>query len=292
MKRIISVCLILAMLLNICGCVATRMEPVRETKNGPIKTDIVPTQKQTEEPTTKPLPVFAAMSYYKADKLAAYEAYKQLHPEMSIEDVVTHVNIGLDTPFYSNVKEIENKSDILVLCNKYNTLGADYEPEDLVDMPYTYAYANQRMRKVAAEAFYKLSDAAKADGYTIVAASTYRTYDHQKNLYAGYVASKGQEAADLCSAKPGTSEHQTGLAVDVTDMVLPYDSFGETEAYIWAKDNIHKYGFIIRYAEGKTPITGYKTEEWHFRYVGVDIATQIYEIGITYEEYNVRYLAQ
>ncbi len=292
MKKSISILLITAMLFSLSGCVTDNVEPIRENTPKPTITQPATTEQQTEEITTEALPVFAQMAYYKSDKLSAYEAYKQLHPEMSIEDIVTHVNIGLDKPFYSEVKEIENKSDLLVLCNKYNTLGPDYVPEDLVLMSTQYAYSNQYMRKEAAEAFYKLSAAAKADGYKIVAASTYRSYKQQEALYAGYVASKGQEAADLCSAKPGTSEHQTGLAVDVTDMVLPYDSFGQTESYIWAKDNIHKFGFIIHYGEGKTPITGYKTEEWHFRYVGVDVATKVYELGITWDEYYVRYIAK
>lgn len=243
--------------------------------------------------TSDDITTFSGLSYYNPEKIVTYVAYKQLHPELSKEDVVTHVNIGLHTPFYSSVKTISDPNNLLVLCNKYNTLTADYKPFDLTLMNVKYASSGQYMRKEAVEAFYKLSDAAKAAGHTIIAVSTYRSYDYQSKLYNSYVASKGQAQADLSSAKAGTSEHQTGLAVDVTaGAIADYTKFGETPSYQWAKENIHNYGFIIRYPENKTNITGYKTEPWHFRYVGVETAKLVYESGLTYDEYYVRYIAK
>lgn len=134
-----------------------------------------------------------------------------------------------------------------------------------------------------------LFEAAETDGLTLVAVSGYRSYERQQAIYASNVASKGQAHADQFSAKPGTSEHQTGLAMDVTvqgnDDVLLSQSFGETEAGQYIKENAYQYGFIIRYPEGKETITGYSYEPWHLRYVGKDVATEIYLNEWTLEEY-------
>lgn len=147
--------------------------------------------------------------------------------------------------------------------------------------------------KEAREAFEQLNSAAKKAGYTFDAFSTYRSYDRQKVLYDGYVNRDGKEAADTYSARPGFSEHQTGLAFDIGEVGKSEDyaddRFGETAAGKWLAKNAHKYGFIMRYPKGKEKITGYKYESWHFRYVGKKIATEIYENNSTLEEYlNVK----
>ena len=127
-------------------------------------------------------------------------------------------------------------------------------------------------------------DALEA-GYHIIAVSTYRNYGYQKKLYKHYVKTKGKKYANVCSAKAGHSEHQTGLAVDVANSSLDYDNFDQTNEFEWMKNNAHKYGFILRYPKDKTSITGYKYEPWHYRYVGKDIAHIIYQKKITLEEY-------
>lgn len=141
----------------------------------------------------------------------------------------------------------------------------------------------------AREAFNKLNAEAKKAGYEFDAFSTYRSYDRQVELYNNYVSRDGQEAADTYSARPGFSEHQTGLAFDIGEVgnSADYadDRFGETEAGKWLALHAHEFGFIMRYPEGKKEITGYKYESWHFRYVGVDIATEIYKNNSTLEEY-------
>ena len=111
--------------------------------------------------------------------------------------------------------------------------------------------------------------------------SGYRSYYTQQYLYNSYVSTYGRESADTFSARPGHSEHQTGLAFDVGSID---DYYGDTPAGIWLKENAHYYGFIIRYPKGKEHITGYKYEPWHIRYLGVDIATDIYNKGVTLEE--------
>ena len=124
--------------------------------------------------------------------------------------------------------------------------------------------------------------AAKSDGIKLWMTSGYRSYYDQQYIYNGYVKRDGQEEADTYSARPGHSEHQTGLAYDLND--LSWD-FGETPEGVWVAENCHKYGFILRYPKDKEEITGYKYEPWHIRYVGVEKATEIYESGLCLEEF-------
>ena len=131
------------------------------------------------------------------------------------------------------------------------------------------------------------SDASNA-GHALLFASGYRSETLQTQLYNNYVQADGQEAADRYSARPGTSEHQTGLTFDVclqNSLCNLEESFGHTPAGIWIAQNAHNYGFIIRYPSGKETITGYMYEPWHLRYVGVDLATKLANSGLTMEEY-------
>ena len=130
--------------------------------------------------------------------------------------------------------------------------------------------------------FDALSAAAAAEGLNIYLASGYRSYSTQERIYNNYVANYGQESADTFSARPGYSEHQTGLAIDLNSID---DSFADTPEYTWLVKHAHEYGFIIRYPADKVSITGYKYEPWHIRYLGVDTATAVYKSGKCLEEY-------
>lgn len=134
----------------------------------------------------------------------------------------------------------------------------------------------------AASALGELQAAALLEGYSIPTQSGFRTYNYQVTLYNNYVVRDGQEAADTYSARPGFSEHQTGLVFDVGAID---NNYGNTAEGIWLREHCHEYGFIIRYPLGKEDITGYMYEPWHIRYVGVAAATEIYQRGITLEEY-------
>ncbi|MDF2676998.1 MAG: family metallopeptidase, partial [Bacillota bacterium] len=187
---------------------------------------------------------------------------------------------------------VTNSSDLEVVVNKKRYLPEDYVPEDLVpldDLPTVLENPEiNQLRKVAHDALKLLFDSAKEDGYELKARSGYRSYNTQSSLYKSYVASNGQEAADKYSAKPGQSEHQTGLAIDITAASMNFqldDTFENTEEGKWVKDNAHKYGFIVRYPKGKESITGYSFEPWHLRYVGVELAKEVFESGFTLEEY-------
>lgn len=146
-------------------------------------------------------------------------------------------------------------------------------------VPETY---NPGVNAEAYKALQNLQAAAKAEGYSLPLRSGFRSYNTQKTLYNSYVKRYGQAATDTFSAKPGHSEHQTGLAFDVGAVD---DNFGNTPAGQWLAQNCHTYGFIIRYPKGKQSITGYKYEPWHIRYLGVSTATSVYNSGLCLEEY-------
>ena len=219
---------------------------------------------------------------FEVEKIPRYEEYQRIH-NCSLEEAVLKVNIGLDYDFYTQIEQIENTSDYTILVNKYHSLG-EYEPNDLQPLSYDAKY---EMRKKARDAFEELVSFAKLDNVYIRPYSAYRSYEYQNSLYNRYVNRDGKEKADTYSARPGHSEHQTGLAVDVWSE--GYTEILESDAK-WLKDNSYKYGFIVRYTKEKQSITGYIEEPWHLRYLGVDIATKVHELGITYDEYYDLYI--
>lgn len=181
-------------------------------------------------------------------------------------------------------------SEYLLLVNKSHAIAADYEPNDLVDGKPAVSGGSgyQKMRKPAAAAFKKLAAAAKEEGFTIKITSGYRPYAYQKQLFERYVNKDGRYSAEQYSAEPGHSEHQTGLVADVSSPSVNYNlvqAYGSTQEGKWLAKHAHKYGFIIRFPEGKESITGYKYEPWHIRYVGKDAAKEIYKQKLTLEEY-------
>lgn len=131
--------------------------------------------------------------------------------------------------------------------------------------------------------------AAKTAGFDLVAFSGYRSYEYQTQLYTNYTDRDGKEAADRYSARPGHSEHQTGLAFDIGEIgredLWLTEEFGETPAGKWLAQNAHTYGFILRFPKGKEDVTGFMYESWHFRYLGKDLAEKVYRAGVTLEEY-------
>ena len=187
-------------------------------------------------------------------------------------------------------------SDYLaILVNKSTPLPSDYVPSDLVpvNIPFAYIGDDQRnyLREPAARAREEMFQAARLNGLDPIGVSGFRSYERQKNIYEQNVAVKGEAYTSLYSAKPGQSEHQTGLAIDISSpsvfSALSTD-FSETAEGKWLRDNAYKYGFILRYPSEKENITGYAYEPWHFRYVGKELAQYIEKEGITLEEYNQR----
>ena len=187
---------------------------------------------------------------------------------------------------------VQNLEDLLIVANKERNLPADYEPKDLVTpnvpFPFKEDLPKKKLRKEAALSLEVLFKAAEDKGMNLLAQSGYRSYSTQVSIFAYNAEQKGEEVANKTSSKPGQSEHQTGLSMDVTSPEVNYElveAFGETKEGKWLAENAHKYGFIIRYLKGKEEITGYKYEPWHLRYVGVEHAKKIHEQGIVLEEY-------
>ncbi|MEF2968241.1 D-alanyl-D-alanine carboxypeptidase family protein [Paenibacillus sp. M1] len=181
---------------------------------------------------------------------------------------------------------------VAVLVNKEFALPDDYEPDDLVypDVRFTFKdkIEKRMMRSEAASALEELFAGAEEDGIYLAGVSAYRSHSTQTSLFNRYVEKDGLEKAKTYSAVPGHSEHETGLAIDVSasdGKCAAEDCFGETKEAAWLAEHATDYGFIIRYPEGQEDITGYKYEPWHLRYVGKEIAGEIASRGITLEEY-------
>lgn len=190
------------------------------------------------------------------------------------------------------IQVIAKPESVTVLVNKQNSLPSSYEPTDLVypDIPFTFAEKNdkRKLRKIAASAIEKLFAGAEKDGIHLAGVSAYRSFATQKSIFQRYVLKDGEEKAKMYSAVPGTSEHETGLAIDVSGSdgkCAAEDCFGGTKEANWLEKHAAEYGFIIRYPKGKAAITGYQYEPWHIRYVGVDVSKEMVAKSLTMEEY-------
>lgn len=227
------------------------------------------------------------VNYFNNEYIDRYLNYQKKHKDLSIKQVIIDVNIGIDKPYYTNTKEARDINEIYILVNKYNYLKEDYIPDNLEDISLEYARSGMQLVKEAKDAFESLAKDAKKENLSIIAMSSYRSYKYQDALYKRYEKEDGKKAADTYSGRPGHSEHQTGLAVDVYNGVEDYTNFENTKEFTWMQENAHKYGFILRFPKDKTDQTGYEYESWHYRYVGKDIATYIKKKKICFEEYYV-----
>ena len=225
------------------------------------------------------------ITYFKNDNIDRYINYKKKNQNLEITQIIKNVNMNLDKIPYEDAIEIEDKDNQLVLVNKYNYLGENFIPKNLENINNQYALNNMKLVNYAKEAFEEMAKAAKKENLKIVAMSSYRSYSYQVDLYNKYKKKDGQEAADKYSGRPGFSEHQSGLAVDVYNEKTEYTNFESTKEFIWMEDHAHEYGFIIRFPKGKENETGYQYESWHYRYVGIEVATYIKNNNISLEEY-------
>lgn len=176
----------------------------------------------------------------------------------------------------------------LFLVNREYTLASDYKPDDLVEIKVRSTYSNLTMRSEASDALEEMFLAAEEEaGYKLVAVSGFRSYGQQASIYERKVKSVGEKKAMLLVAPPGASEHQLGLAMDLGTPKNQQlnEAFGDTQAGAWVQENCWRFGFIIRYKEEWTEITGYAFEPWHVRYVGKEHARRIYEMNIPLEYY-------
>lgn len=228
--------------------------------------------------------------YYIAKNLDKYLEYKDKYTETSYSDVIALINVEANLDWYSNAKEADTTKGNLILVNKFNYLNEDYEIEDLTDMSLMYAFSGKKIKSEVYDAFKSMANAAKADGLTIVANSAYRTYSYQKNTYNNIKNTKGKNYADNYAARPGFSEHQTGLAIDISTLDSTMENFEQSNEFKWLEEHASEYGFILRYPKEKEYLTGYNYESWHYRYVGEKVAKQIKNEGITFDEYYAYYM--
>ena len=256
-KIITSVVCVLALLV-IGGAVVYAFKPSKVSQDAAASANDAPVQQASPEPTTD-------------------------QPEQKPEETVPPKN---ETPTYPPDAQwpvqltASEAASITVVVNKKHKLPSTYAPA---------LGPSGRLRAEAESAFNSMLAAAKASGApSMTYVSGYRSYAKQEQLYNNYVAQDGQAEADTYSARPGFSEHQTGLAVDIGETGSGCDlglCFENTASAKWVAANAHTYGFVVRYPKGKEAVTGYQYEPWHLRYIGAAEAAAVYASGKTLEEY-------
>lgn len=238
--------------------------------------------------------LFMKEKYFLYKHLDEYLDYYEKNDDTSLQDVVALINTHANNRWYSLELDTDISLNEVMNVNKFYKLSKDYKPDNLVNIPLSYAYGSlgdNKMLDYAYDKFMELWNAAHEHGYYLMVTSSYRDYKDQEEIYEARKKSLGERKADELAARPGNSEHQTGLVIDMTSSKEPFaDDFTNSEAYKWLKENAYRYGFIERYPEGKTYITGYSPESWHWRYVGVEAATVIHNEGITFDEYYAYYV--
>ena len=232
--------------------------------------------------------------YFLEKNLEDYQEYIRKNNEDDYAKVVSIVNVHANHKWYQLDLNTQEDLGMLMNVNKFYTLSETYVPENLRNIELSYAYGEEGENKLidyAYDKFLELWQAANEQGFYLMVTSSYRDYQGQKEIYDYRVSTQGEGKADETAARPGHSEHQTGLVIDMTSKTEPLaDSFSNSEAYKWLKENAYKYGFIERYPEGKTYLTGYSPESWHWRYVGEEAAKLIHDEDITFDEYYAFYI--
>lgn len=232
--------------------------------------------------------------YYMSKNLYEYLNYKEENVDKSYSDVISIVNVGAHRKWYDSdyIKPTDMSKGNLILVNKFNYLSSDYEPDGLSNISLSYAYSGHKAIKEVNDAYIDMARQAKEVGISLLVNSSYRNYQKQADIYKEFYLSEGKSYADNYAAREGHSEHQTGLCLDIfTNGVSTTENFDESDAFKWLSENAHKYGFILRYPEGKEYLTGFNYESWHYRYLGEEVATKVYESGLTYDEYYAFYLS-
>ena len=282
---VIAVVIVVSIILLIKGCDSTKSDL---KKLGYSKEEInTIVEKLSESDITKILDMdynknlvsIINEQYYIPDNLERYLTYSNKNE--NIKDVISIVNVGADSDWYTNTKEANVDEGIKMLVNKFHYLKDDYLPDDIVPISNWYAYDGHSIKKEVYDKYVSMWNAANEQGLRLLVNSSYRTFEDQQNEY--------DMSNDDYASRPGFSEHQTGLALDiVTDNIIG-NEFENTDEFKWLQENAHLYGFILRYPKDKEYITGYNYESWHYRYVGKELATKVKESGLTYDEYYAYY---
>ena len=237
-----------------------------------------------QEHDTIAIPVLG-MRYFIDDNFSRYLAFhKKDSTSVPLDVIVALVNVGYDRDRESSAVPCDTSKGQLMLVNGRHYLDENYKPENLATFSMDYCYENQRAQSVVVDAFMVMQQACKEQtDAQLMVNSAYRSYQDQIGTYKrnpkGY------------AARAGSSEHQTGYAIDVTSrqhpMRWPFDTSVEG---VWMREHCHDYGFILRYPKRQSQIFGFAYEPWHLRYVGKEVAKRIHDEDITFDEYYAYYL--
>ena len=298
---IILIIIILAIIFGIVYLIKTinyhKTYEYKFIKNGYNKEDIISLEKLDNTsldylltiPYNENIINLINEKYFMEKNLKKYISY--LDKNSNLNDVIAIINVGANDNWYSNTKKTDVKKDHLLLTNKFYYLDNTYNSDNMVNVSKKYSYGeNQMLTSETYNAFIEMFNAAKKEDLTLIINSSYRSYEDQEEIYNDLKNSKGEEYADKIAAKPGHSEHQTGMSIDIQTYGSTAATFEEYEEFNWLKQNAHKYGFILRYPKDKEFLTGYEYESWHYRYVGTEAATYIYENNITFDEYYAYFI--
>lgn len=237
-----------------------------------------------QEHDTIAIPVIHAR-YFIADNFSRYLAYhKKDTTGAPLSNIIAFVNIGVDQDRETSAVPCDTSKGQLMLVNGRHYLDENYKPDSLATFSKSYCYEEQKAQRVVVDAFMALQEACKEQtDAQLMVNSAYRSYDDQIGTYKrnpkGY------------AARAGSSEHQTGFAIDVTSRQHPMRwPFDKSEEGVWMREHCHEYGFILRYPERQSHIFGFAYEPWHLRYVGKEVAKRIHEEDITFDEYYAYYI--
>jgi zinc D-Ala-D-Ala carboxypeptidase len=243
---------------------------------------------------------------FNLNKIELFDESHSNHKQLNDQDHFTEISsqdneaeFALEEKFFNIVKEqngrlvIQNPDNILTLVNKFQGLPESYKPSDLMIPNVQFSFGKEDipksyLRKEAALALEEMFQATEKEQIVLFAVSGYRSFKNQQAIFNLEIQKWGEQKAKQAVALAGHSEHQTGLAMDITSKSVNLqlcEEFGQTKEGKWVAENAHKFGFIIRYPKGKEYITGYQYEPWHIRYVGKEAAKVIFEKGLTLEEY-------
>lgn len=230
--------------------------------------------------------------YYIKKNLNRYLNYHKENESFSARKIVAKVNTNTDYNYYTYDLDTNIEDEYLMLVNKYYHLDSSYSPNDLININNKYYYGdNHKIKSQVYDAFIDMWNQAYKENIYLIINSSYRTYSEQQEVYDEYKNSRGTTYADSIAARPGYSEHQTGLALDIFSKDnTTTANFKDSPAHLWLKENAYKYGFIERYTKENEDITGFAEEAWHYRYVGIEVATYIYEHNITFDEYYAYFI--
>lgn len=228
---------------------------------------------------------FMDEKYFIYKNLSKYLDYKKENKLESYKNIVTIINTEANIDWFDNTKETDVSKGELMLVNRLYGLSKDYKPDDIIEVSSAYAYSGVKISESIMDNIIALIEAASAEGYTFVLSDGYRSYSDQEKIFEKYKNAYGYSEADRVAARAGHSEYQTGLSFNIVPLYKSYDKPKESPEYKWLYDNAYRFGFIFRFPDGKSSITGFESSTWRLRYVGSEASNIIKSENICFEEY-------